>query len=305
MGKYDINFEGRVAIVTGAGAGLGKCYALELARRGAMVVVNDFGVPLDGSGQGTSSPADNVVAEIKAAGGQAVANYDNVSTVEGGQNITAIAMKAFGKVDIVINNAGIVRDKFFAKMEAAEWDAVIGVHLRGAYCVTRPALEVMRQAGYGRIIVTSSGAGLFGNFGQANYASAKLGVVGFMNVLKLEGRKNNININAIAPIATSRMTENIFTPELRELSKPEFVAAIVVYLCSDKCQETGFIYNAGFGMYSRSEIVNGRPVKLGGKEIMPTAEDVMANIDKVNSMENAKPYPNGVSDLFADLTGQP
>ena len=173
----DIRFDGKVAIVTGSGAGIGKAHALELAKRGAKVVVNDLGGARDGSGSGTAA-ADQVVEEIKAAGGEAVANYDSVSSMEGGENIVKTAVDAFGKVDILINNAGILRDRSFLKMTEEEWDAVLAVHLKGAFCVTHPALKVMRENQYGRIVFTSSMSGLYGNFGQANYGAAKMGVVG-------------------------------------------------------------------------------------------------------------------------------
>ena len=194
----EINFNGRVAIITGAGAGLGRQYALELARRGAKVVVNDLGGLRDGSGQGTSA-ADKVVDEIKAGGGQALANYDNVALVDGGENIVKAAVENFGKVDILVNNAGIVRDKTFNKMDEPTWDVVMNVHLKGAFCVTRPAFINMRENNYGRIVMTTSSSGMYGNFGQSNYAAAKLGLLGLVNVLKLEGGKYNIKSNLIGP----------------------------------------------------------------------------------------------------------
>jgi 3-hydroxy-3-methylglutaryl CoA synthase/NAD(P)-dependent dehydrogenase (short-subunit alcohol dehydrogenase family) len=201
--KDKIRFDDRVAVVTGAGAGLGKAYALELAARGAKVVVNDLGGARDGSGQGSASPADTVVDEIKALGGEAVANYDNVATPEGGENIVKTALDTFGGLDIVVNNAGILRDKSFLKMEPENWKAVMDVHLNGAYHVTRPAMAVMKENGYGRIVMTTSAAGLYGNFGQTNYSAAKMALVGLMNTLKLEGQKYNIKVNTIAPIAAS------------------------------------------------------------------------------------------------------
>ena len=204
-----IRFDDRVAIVTGAGAGLGRVYALELARRGAKVVVNDLGGGRDGSGEGSSSPADKVVDEIKASGGDAVANYDSVATAEGGENIVKSALDAFGTVDILINNAGILRDKSFLKMEPENWHIVLDVHLSGAYNVSRPAFAAMKDKGYGRILMTTSAAGLYGNFGQTNYTAAKMGLVGLMNTLKLEGQKYGIKVNTIAPVAASRLTEDI------------------------------------------------------------------------------------------------
>jgi len=207
--KEEIRFDDRVAIVTGAGAGLGRIYALELAKRGAKVIANDLGGARDGSGKGSKGPADEVVDEIKNLGGEAVANYDSVATVEGGKNIVKSAIEAFGTVDIVINNAGILRDKSFLKVEPKNWQIVIDVHLNGAYNVSHPAYAVMKKKGYGRILMTTSAAGLYGNFGQTNYTSAKMGLVGLMNTLKLEGAKYNIKVNTIAPVAASRLTGDI------------------------------------------------------------------------------------------------
>ena len=286
----EIDFQGRVAIVTGAGGGLGRAYALELGRRGAKVVVNDFGGARDGSGAGAAGPADVVVADIKAMGGEAVANYDNVATPEGGQKIVKTALDAFGKVDILINNAGILRDKGILKMEPENWQAVLAVHLNGAYNVTRPAFEAMRQNGYGRIIMTTSAAGLYGNFGQTNYSSAKLGLVGFMNTLKLEGAKYNIKVNTIAPIAASRLTEDMMPPEMLEKMNPAYVAGIVLYLCSEDCKDSGNIFNAGAGFFSRAAILTGPGVMLGDETHVPTPEMIRDNWDKINSLEGAKPY---------------
>jgi NAD(P)-dependent dehydrogenase (short-subunit alcohol dehydrogenase family) len=226
--KKEIRFDDQVAVITGAGGGLGRVYALELAKRGAKIVVNDLGGSRDGSGGGSSTPAEKVVAEIKALGGEAVANYDNVATPEGGENIIKTAVDAFGKIDILINNAGILRDKSFIKMEPDNWKAVLDVHLAGAYHVSRPAFKVMRENGFGRIIMTTSAAGLYGNFGQTNYSSAKMGLVGLMNTLKLEGKKYNIKVNTVAPIAASRLTEDIMPPELFGKMKPEFVSPLVL-----------------------------------------------------------------------------
>ncbi len=286
--SYDLNFDGRVAIVTGAGAGLGRTYALDLAKRGAKVVVNDLGGARDGSGDGSASPADNVVEEIKAAGGEAVANYDNVASQAGGENITKSAVDAFGKIDILINNAGILRDKSFLKMELETWKAVLDVHLNAAYFVTRPAFRVMRENSYGRIVMTSSAAGIYGNFGQTNYAAAKMGVIGLMNVVRLEGAKYNIKINTLAPMAASRLTEDVMPPDMFDRLKPEFVTPIVVYLCSDKCQVTGNIYNAGIGAFNRVHMLTGPTVLVGEGIEPPTAEAVMAEFDKINSLKDAK-----------------
>ncbi|MBI5248967.1 MAG: SDR family NAD(P)-dependent oxidoreductase, partial [Desulfomonile tiedjei] len=285
--RQGIRFDDRVAIVTGAGHGLGRMYALELARRGAKVVVNDLGGARDGSGRGSEGPADKVIEEIRALGGEAVASYDSVSTPEGGAAIVSKAMEAFGRVDIVINNAGILRDKSLVKMDPAEWHAVRAVHLDGAYNVTRPAFVKMRENGYGRIIVTTSAAGLHGNFGQTNYSAAKMGLLGFMNTVKLEGEKHDIKINAVAPIATTRLSEDVLPPDLAEKLKPEFVTPIVMFLCSDQCPVTGAVYNAGMGYYSRSAIVTGPGKVLSDGSTMPAPEEIAANIKAIASLEGA------------------
>lgn len=279
-----INFDGRVAVVTGAGAGLGRAYALELAKRGAKVVVNDLGGSRDGTG-GSSSAADKVVEEIKAAGGEAVANYDSVATPEGGQAIIDTAINAYGKVDIVINNAGILRDKSIVKMEPENWDAVVDVHLKGAYNVSRPAFIKMREQGYGRIIMTTSSAGLYGNFGQTNYSAAKLGLVGLMNTLKIEGAKHNIKCNTIAPVAATRLTEDILPPDMMDKLKPEFVTPIVLYLCSEQCPVTGHIYNAGMGYYNRAAVITGGGTVVGDGSAAPTPEEIMAAMGKIKSLD--------------------
>ncbi|HOI74734.1 MAG TPA: SDR family NAD(P)-dependent oxidoreductase [Syntrophales bacterium] len=286
----EVDFQGRVAIVTGAGAGLGRAYALELGRRGAKVVVNDFGGARDGSGAGAAGPADLVVNEIKALGGEAVANYDNVATPQGGEGIVKTALDAFGKVDILINNAGILRDKGLLKMEPENWAAVLAVHLNGAYNVTRPAFKVMRENGYGRIVMTTSAAGLYGNFGQTNYSSAKLGLVGFMNTLKAEGGKYNIFVNTVAPIAASRLTEDVMPPEMFKKMSPDYVAGLTIYLCSEDCKENGSIFNVGAGYYSRAAIMTGPGVTLGEAGKVPTPEDIRDNWDKINNMAGAKYY---------------
>ncbi|MEE9420394.1 MAG: SDR family NAD(P)-dependent oxidoreductase [Desulfatiglandaceae bacterium] len=289
-----IRFDDRVVIVTGAGAGLGRVYALELAKRGAKVVVNDLGGARDGTGSG-SEAADKVVEEIKAAGGEAVANYDSVATPEGGQSIVDSAIDAFGHLDILINNAGILRDKTLAKMEPENWDAVMDVHLKGAYNVTRPAFVKMRENRYGRIILTTSGAGLYGNFGQTNYSAAKMGLIGLMNTVNLEGEKHNIKVNTIAPVAATRLTDDILPPDLFEKLKPEFVAPMVLYLSSEQCPVSGAVYNAGMGYFNRAAVVTGPGAVVGdGKEI-PTPEAVAASMDKIKSLEGAEEFPNATA----------
>jgi 3-hydroxy-3-methylglutaryl CoA synthase/NAD(P)-dependent dehydrogenase (short-subunit alcohol dehydrogenase family)/putative sterol carrier protein len=291
-----IGFEGKVAVITGAGAGLGRAYALELAKRGAKIVVNDLGGARDGTGSG-SAAADAVVAEIKALGGEAVANYDSVSNPEGGQAIIKTAMDAFGRVDILINNAGILRDKTLAKMEPADWGAVLAVHLSGAYNVTRPAFTQMREQGYGRIIMTTSSAGLYGNFGQTNYSGAKMGLVGLMNTLKLEGDKYNIKVNCIAPTAGTRLTEDVLPPDLFERLKPEYVTPMVLYLCSDQSTETGMVFNAGLGHFDRAAVVTGKGAVVGDGVTPPTPEEIHQSWDAINSMSGAVESYNATAAL--------
>ncbi len=298
--KEEIRFDDRVAIVTGSGAGLGRVYALELARRGAKVVVNDYGGARDGSGKGSATPADKVVKEIKALGGQAVANYDNVATVEGGANIVKTALDAFGTVDILINNAGILRDKSFVKMEPENWHTVIDVHLNGAYNVSRPAFAVMKEKGYGRILLTTSAAGLYGNFGQTNYTAAKMGLVGLMNTLKLEGEKYGIKVNTIAPVAASRLTEDILPPDFLDKLKPELVAPMSLYLVSETCPVTGNIYNAGMGCYNRAAIVTGPGAVVSKDGQIPTPEQLLSQWDQIASLKGAKPYQN-LNEQIGDL----
>ncbi|MEW6349460.1 MAG: SDR family NAD(P)-dependent oxidoreductase [Thermodesulfobacteriota bacterium] len=292
-----IRFDDRVAIVTGAGGGLGRVYAIELAKRGAKVVVNDFGGPRDGTGDASQAPADRVVDEIRAMGGQAVANYDSVATPQGGEALVRTALDTFGRVDVLINNAGILRDRSFTKMTSDEWDAVLAVHFDAAYHVTRPAFIKMREQGFGRIVLTTSAAGLYGNFGQTNYSAAKMGLVGFMNSLRLEGDKHNIRVNAVAPLAATRLTEDVLPPDLFQRLRPEFVAPLVVYLCSEQCPESGGIYNAGMGYFSRAAVVAGPMVPVGDSETPPTVEAVADSMGRITSLKGAA----GSHDLAAAL----
>ena len=278
----DIRFENRVAVITGAGGGLGKTYALELARRGAKVVVNDLGGKSDGTGAGHSM-ADATVKEIQEKGGTAIANYDSVSTPEGGEAIVRSALDAFGRVDIVINNAGVLRDKTFAKLTPEELNLVLEVHLKGAFFVSQPAFRAMKEQNYGRIVFTASAAGIFGNFGQTNYGAAKMGLVGLCHVLALEGMKNNIKCNVIAPIAKTRMTEQLLGP-LAEHVKPELVTPLVVYLCSEQCPTTHEIYSVGGGRYARI-FVGLVPGWYAGKGVVPSAEDVAGHFDQIRQPE--------------------
>ena len=278
----DVTFDGKVAIVTGAGGGLGRSHALLFAERGARVVVNDLGGSTDGSGA-SDSPADLVVKEILDAGGEAVANHDSVATPEGGQAIVDTAVEAFGTVDIVVNNAGFLRDQSFAKMTADNINAIVDVHLKGAFFVSRPAFAVMKEKGYGRFIHTTSGAGLFGNFGQANYAGAKMGLVGLSSVIAIEGQRSNINSNVIAPLARTRLTEELMGP-LAEFVAPEQVSGLVAYLASEGCDLSHEVYSVGGGRIARVFVglCNGW---LAGKGVAPTPEDVIDHLDQIRDTD--------------------
>jgi NAD(P)-dependent dehydrogenase (short-subunit alcohol dehydrogenase family) len=245
----ELRFDGRVAVITGAGGGLGRSHALELARRGASVVVNDLGGSLDGTGSSLTA-AGRVVDEIVALGGQAIANHDSVATADGGEQIVKLALAAFGRIDILVNNAGILRDKAFHKMDAQMIDSVIDVHLKGALYVTRPAFALMREQGYGRIINTTSASGLFGNFGQANYGAAKAGLAGLTRVLAIEGAGHGIKVNAIAPLAATRMTTDLFG-DLTEKISPESVSPVVLYLAHEDCEVNGNVYSVAGGRVAR------------------------------------------------------
>jgi NAD(P)-dependent dehydrogenase (short-subunit alcohol dehydrogenase family) len=273
----DLTFDGKVAIITGAGGGLGRSHALELARRGAYIVVNDLGGAVSGEGS-SHTAAEAVVQEIKGAGGEAVANYDSVATPEGGEAIVQTAIDAYGRVDIVINNAGILRDKSFHNMTPDLVDSVFDVHLKGAFNVTRPAYIRMREQGYGRIVNTSSPAGVFGNFGQANYGAAKMGLVGFTRVLAVEGAKNNIKANAIAPVAKTRMTEELLGPMADNLL-PEHITPIVAWLSHEDCPVSGEIYSCGGGRVARIFI----GVAPGYVNKNLTLEDVRDNFEQIRS----------------------
>ena len=282
-----IRFDNRVAIVTGAGNGLGRAHALLLASRGARVVVNDPGGAVDGKG-GDHAAADKVVAEIKAAGGQAVPNYDSVADPKTAANIVKAAVDSFGTIDIVVNNAGVLRDKTFHNMTVEDFDFVVKVHFLGTAYVTHAAWPIMRAKAYGRVVVTSSNSGIYGNFGQANYGGAKLAVVGFMNALRLEGQKYNVLVNALAPVAGTRMTESLMTPEMLARLDPAFVSPMVAYLCSEQCQRTGDIWSAGAGYFARIEYREAPGLRIKGRA--PTVEDVADNIDKIADLSTSKVF---------------
>lgn len=288
-------FDDRVAIVTGAGGGLGRQHALTLAERGCKVVVNDLGGSAHGDGK-SSSAADMVVEEIRAMGGEAVANYDSV---ENGESIVQTALDNFGTVDIVVNNAGILRDVSFAKMSKQDWDLVLKVHLEGSMSVTHAAWPIMREKGYGRIIMTTSAAGLYGNFGQANYCAAKLGLAGLANCLAEEGRSKNIHVNTIAPIAASRLTETIMPPNLLENLKPEAVSPLVAWLCHEDCEETKGIFEVGAGYISklRWERTQGNNFPLGKAF---SVDDVARRWDKITDFTDAD-HPSNVNESFSPI----
>ncbi len=281
----EIRYDGRVAVITGAGGGLGRSYALQLAARGAKVVVNDLGGSADGQGNDTRA-ADEVVAEIEAAGGEAVANYDSVSSAEGGERIVRTALDRFGGVDIVINNAGILRDASIPKMSSENFDILIDVHLKGAFYVTQPAFRHMKENAYGRVVYTASAAGLFGNFGQANYAAAKMGLVGLSSVTAIEGAKYNIRSNVIAPIARTRLTEALMGP-IGDMFAPEYIVPMVAYLVSEECEYSHEIFNVGAGRYSRI-FVGSAPGWNAPEGTKPSTEDVRDNLDAIFSTDDFK-----------------
>ena len=285
-----VSFENRTVIVTGAGNGLGKAYALDLGSRGAKVVVNDLGGAVDGSGSG-STPADEVVNEIIANGGEAVANYDSVATKEGGASIVQTAIDNFGTVDAVVNNAGILRDKSFAKMEEEDLNAIIDVHLKGTFFVCQPAFIQMKEQGYGRFVNVSSPSGLFGNFGQLNYGAAKMGIVGLTNVLAIEGAKYNIKANVIAPNAATRMTEELFGEDMSKLLTVDNNTPLVVYLASEQCEVTHEIFSAGGGRFARIGI----STDVGYFNASAKAEDIFANIGEISDLSNPI-YPTSLAD---------
>ena len=283
-------FEGKVAVVTGSGGGIGRCHALEFAKRGAKVVVNDLGGGVDGTGEGDA--ADAVVAEIEAAGGTAVANKASVSDREGAKSIVQTAVDAFGRIDILVNNAGILRDRTFRNMTLDEWDIVMNVHLNGTAYVTHAAWPLMYGQNYGRIVFTSSGSGIFGNFGQSNYGAAKMGMLGLMNVLAKEGANHNVRVNTLAPGAATRMTntvpgrdENVGAPPPDR--HPKLVSPAVLFMASEDAPNGAVIHATG-GTYSRSEIVVNEPVDLGPDA---TFEDLLPLRERLMDMTGAKPRP--------------
>ena len=283
-----ISFKDKVVIVTGAGGGLGRSHSLEFAKRGAKVVVNDLGGSVDGSG-GSSDAANNVVKEITEAGGVAIPNGSSVTDDDGVKNMVDQTMEEFGRIDILINNAGILRDRSFTKMTMEDFTLVTDIHLMGSVKPTKMVWEIMKEQNYGRILVTTSSTGLYGNFGQSNYGAAKLGVVGFVNTLKLEGQKYNINCNVLCPVAYTRMTENLMPPEAEQLLTPSSVTPAVIYLSSEN-GPTGTILCAGAGVYSVAKIMESDGENVG---LEASAEDLEKNWDKISDFSEAKPFFNG------------
>lgn len=287
-----IRFDGRVAIVTGAGSGLGRSHAKLLAARGAKVIVNDLGGALDGRGS-SSAAADRVVAEIVAAGGVAAPNYDSVSDSDGALKIVASAIEHFGRLDVLVNNAGTVRDKTLAKMELQDFRSVVDVHLMGSVYCTHAAWPHFKERGYGRIVMTSSGAGLYGNFGQSNYGAAKMGIVGLMNVIKVEGARSGIRVNAVAPIAATRMTEALYPKHTLPYLKAEFVSSIVAYLASEACEVSGHVISAGGGYFARTQMMEGEGVFLDGEQgLDPDA--VCEAYRQISDLSHAKVFDSAV-----------
>lgn len=285
-----LDFKDKVAIVTGSGNGIGKGYALELAKRGAKVVVNDLGGTVDGSG-GSLSAADAVVQEIEAAGGEAMANGANVAKQEDVKAMVEATMEKWGRVDILINNAGILRDKSFGKMEWSDFEAVINVHLLGSALCAHSVFPIMKEQEFGRIVMTSSSSGLFGNFGQTNYAAAKMGVVGLMNTLKLEGAKYNVHTNSIAPTATTRMTEHLFPAEFAEKLDPKYIIPAVIFLASEKAPN-GEILEAGGGVIANTYVMETMGKYFGTDENF-TAEAVANHWAEIADTTDARRLTQG------------
>ncbi|EJW22029.1 hypothetical protein IMCC14465_04230 [alpha proteobacterium IMCC14465] len=283
-----LDFTGKTVIVTGSGGGLGRSHALEFARRGANVVVNDLGGSVDGSG-GSSEAADAVVKTIIDNGGKAISNGSSVTDDKGVATMVEQTLSEFGRIDVLVNNAGVLRDKSFSNMPMSDFEFVVDVHLMGTVKVTHAVFPIMKEQNYGRIVVTSSSSGLYGNFGQSNYGAGKMGVVGMMNTLELEGAKYNIHVNALAPVAWTRMTEDLMPPEAEALLTPESVTPAVVFMSSDEAP-SGQIICAGAGVFAAAQVVES-PGKLLGLDA--SAEDVAANWEEISDLTEAKPLGMG------------
>lgn len=304
-GKMALRFDNRVVVVTGAGAGLGREYALLFGSRGAKVVVNDLGGSFTGEGQ--SKAADIVVQEIKAAGGTAVANYDSVTD---GQKIIDTAMQAFGRIDVLVNNAGILRDKSLANITDKDWDQINDVHLKGSFSTTRAAWPIFKKQGYGRVIMTSSNSGVYGNFGQANYAAAKLGLVGLSNTVAIEGAKYNIHCNVIIPTAASRMTKDILPDIFYEQLKPKLIAPVVVYLCHESNEDNGSIIESAAGWATKVHIVRGKGALLRTSidedvtpEFVRNKWSQITDMSKAEHLDNMAMASGTLMNVLDDLKG--
>ena len=285
-----ISFQDKVAIVTGAGGGLGRCHALQFAERGAKVIVNDLGGSVDGSG-GSSEAADKVVEEIKAMGGDAISNGSSVTDKAGVKKLVDDAMAAYGRIDILVNNAGVLRDKSFAKVTLDDFEFVVDVHMMGSVYCTKAVWPIMVEQKYGRIVMTSSSSGIFGNFGQSNYGSAKMGVVGLMNTLRIEGQKNNIKVNSLVPVAATRMTENLGMPDaVFDSLKPESVSPAVIFMSSEDAPD-GVMISAGAGVFAMAEIVHSEGIALKGDDL--NADMLAEKWSEASDMTNGKALRSG------------
>ena len=285
-----ISFKDKVAIVTGAGGGLGRCHALQFAERGAKVIVNDLGGAVDGSG-GSSEAADKVVDEIKAMGGDAISNGSSVTDKAGVKKLVDDAMAAYGRIDILVNNAGVLRDKSFAKVTLDDFEFVVDVHMMGSVYCTKAVWPIMVEQKYGRIVMTSSSSGIFGNFGQSNYGSAKMGVVGLMNTLRIEGQKNNIKVNSLVPVAATRMTENLGMPDaVFDSLKPESVSPAVIFMSSEDAPD-GVMISAGAGVFAMAEIVHSEGIALKGDDL--NADMLAEKWSEASDMTNSKALRSG------------
>ena len=285
-----ISFKDKVAIVTGAGGGLGRCHALQFAERGAKVIVNDLGGSVDGSG-GSSEAADKVVDEIKAMGGDAISNGSSVTDKAGVKKLVDDAMAAYGRIDILVNSAGVLRDKSFAKVTLDDFEFVVDVHMMGSVYCTKAVWPIMVEQKYGRIVMTSSSSGIFGNFGQSNYGSAKMGVVGLMNTLRIEGQKNNIKVNSLVPVAATRMTENLGMPDaVFDSLKPESVSPAVIFMSSEDAPD-GVMISAGAGVFAMAEIVHSEGIALKGDDL--NADMLAEKWSEASDMTNSKALRSG------------
>ena len=296
-----ISFKDKVVIVTGSGNGLGRSHALQFAQRGAKIVVNDLGGAIDGSG-GSSEAAEKVVDEIKQNGGEAIANGSSVTDKAGVKKLVEDTMAAFGRIDVLVNNAGVLRDKSFGKMTLDDFEFVVDVHLMGSVYCTKAVWPIMVEQNYGRVIMTSSSSGVYGNFGQTNYGAAKLGVVGFMNSLKIEGQKYNIKVNSLIPVAATRMTESLMPKEVLEKLQPDVVSPAVLFMASEDAP-TGIMLSAGAGVYALAQIIQAPGIALTGDDANP--DKIAERWNEISDMSEAKALVTGAehtTEIFKKLT---